>query len=106
MNEKRSRVVAGVVLGEQETVTLEELAGLCTVERSWVVELVEQGVLEPITAGRDEWFFPAAMLGRVQTAARLRRDLELNAAGVALALDLLDEVESLRARLRTLETLF
>ena len=105
MNEKRSQVIAGVVLGEQETVTLEELAGLCTVERSWVVELVEQGALEPVRAGQQQWFFSAATLGRVQAAARLRHDLDLNAAGVALALDLLDEVESLRARLRALEGL-
>lgn len=100
MNDKHSQVISGVVLGEQDTITLEELAGFCTVERSWVVELVEQGVLEPVTAERGEWFFSAATLGRVQTAARLRQDLDLNAAGVALALDLLDEVELLRARLR------
>jgi chaperone modulatory protein CbpM len=34
---------------------------------------------------------------------RLRRDLNLNLAGTALALDLLDELEHLRERLRALE---
>jgi chaperone modulatory protein CbpM len=33
---------------------------------------------------------------------RLQRDLEMNLAGVALALDLLDEIESLRMRLRAM----
>ncbi|MFJ1256021.1 chaperone modulator CbpM [Cupriavidus sp. CuC1] len=33
-------------------------------------------------------------------AQRLTRDLELGAVGVALVLDLLDEIDSLRARLR------
>ena len=106
MGDKRNQAIAGIVLSEQETVTLEELAGLCMVERSWVVELVEQGALEPVAPDHEEWLFSAATLGRVQTAARLRRDLELDAAGIALALDLLGEIESLRARLRTLEDLF
>jgi len=39
----------------------------------------------------------------VRTAARLRRDLELDAAGIALALELLDEIDLLRARLRSLD---
>ena len=94
--------IAGVVLSEQETVTLDELAGLCTVETRWVVELVEQGVLEPLARPTGEWHFAATALGRVRTAERLHRDLELDAAGIALALDLLDEIESLRARLRRL----
>ena len=34
---------------------------------------------------------------------RLQRDLDLNLAGTALALDLLDELEQLRERLRALE---
>jgi chaperone modulatory protein CbpM len=35
---------------------------------------------------------------------RLQRDLGINLAGIAVALDLLDEVETLRARLRRLNT--
>ncbi len=36
----------------------------------------------------------------LRRAQRLTRDLELGAVGVALVLDLLDEIDSLRARLR------
>lgn len=39
------------------------------------------------------------------TALRLRRDLGLNLAGAARALQLLDEVEALRERLRVLGAL-
>lgn len=90
----------GVVIGEEETVTLDELARLCTVEKRWVVELVEHGALEPLDLGADEWRFSGWALHRVRTAARLHWDLELGGAGVALALDLLDEIEALRAQLR------
>ena len=35
--------------------------------------------------------------------SRLERDFALNTPGVALALDLLDEIDDLRSRLRSLE---
>jgi chaperone modulatory protein CbpM len=35
-------------------------------------------------------------------ALRLQRDLDIDLAGAALALELLDEIESLRARLRAM----
>jgi chaperone modulatory protein CbpM len=35
---------------------------------------------------------------------RLQRDLDINLAGVALALDLMDEIESLRAAVSRLES--
>ena len=103
MSDGSRETIAGVVLGEQETVTLDELAGLCTVERRWVIALVEEGALEPLSPARDELSFPATALGRVRTAARLQRDLDLDVAGIALALDLLDEIELLRARLRSFD---
>jgi chaperone modulatory protein CbpM len=40
---------------------------------------------------------------RVRCALELKRDLGVNWAGAALALELLDELNSLRARLRRFE---
>lgn len=86
-------------LHESYRVSLPELCGRCRLHAEYVIELVEEGVLD--AEGRDpaQWRFDAAALRRVQRARRLRRDLGLNTAGVALVLDLLDEVESLRRRL-------
>ena len=64
--------------------------------RVWVVE----GVLTPIGDAPHEWRFAGASLRRARLALSLTRDLELNAPGVALALDLLDEIAALRAGLR------
>ena len=50
----------------------------------------------------SEWRFAGASLRRTRVATRLARDFELNPPGVALALDLLDEIEALRAHLRRL----
>jgi chaperone modulatory protein CbpM len=51
------------------------------------------------------WRFPGTSLRRLEVALRLHQDLELNLAGVALALalELMDQIETLRGRLRVME---
>lgn len=53
-------------------------------------------------AVRAQWRFSGSALRRLRRAMSLSRDLEVNPPGVALALDLLDEIEALRARLHRL----
>jgi len=91
------------IVDERATITLGQLCRSCGVHAEWVSLLVEQGVLEP-TAGAQtrRWEFAATQLPRVHTAMRLQRDLELNASGVALAIELMDEIQSLRSRLNAL----
>jgi len=62
---------------------------------SWIAE----GVLSPAGSSPEDWRFSGDSLRRAKTAAHLTHDLELNVPGVALALDLLDEIAQLRARL-------
>ena len=57
-----------------------------------------EGALVP-DEGEAGWRFSGAALARTRTAARLARDLGVNVPGVALALELLDEIAALRERL-------
>lgn len=83
--------------------TIEEICVACQVEQGWVAGLVSHGVIEPVEGGQAEAAqYAAASVMRVAKAKRLERDLSLNTPGVALVLDLLDEIERLRAKLRTL----
>ena len=66
----------------------------------WLVELVDEGVISIVEIGTTEWRFSGTALRRTRLALRLERDLELNLAGVALALDLMEEVERLRRALQ------
>ena len=88
------------ILEESEEITLAELSHTCRVHAEWVVELVQEGIVEPLPAQGTQWRFSAASVVRVQKARRLQHDLGVNLAGTALVLDLLDRIEALEARLR------
>lgn len=65
--------------------------------------MVHEGLLRPLGERPDQWQFSGAQIRRARRAVRLQRDLELNLAGAALALDLLDQIDALHARIRALE---
>jgi chaperone modulatory protein CbpM len=68
----------------------------------YVIEIVEHGILEPQGTVPQDWRFSDYELVLAKRAAKLRRDLELEWEGVALAMDLLEEVQQLRAENRML----
>lgn len=94
--------LAGTILDEQAPLTLAELTRACAVRAELIIELVEEGVLAPIGREPHRWRFTGVHMRRARMALRLQRDLGVNFAGAALALQLLDEVEALRARLRAM----
>ena len=100
MNQK---TVSGILLDEHLELSLNDLCRACSSSAEWVIELVEEGALEPIGQEQSGWRFTGNSLCRAQTAMRLQRDLGINLAGIALALDLLDEIEAMRTQLRQLE---
>lgn len=83
-----------------ETLTLEDLCQACAVQSGFVLTLLDEGVIEPSEGQAiDTWRFSAVHVTHVTVAWRLQRDLGVNPAGAALALQLLDEVQTLRAQL-------
>lgn len=97
-------VVTGTVIDEERGIPLARLCRACGLSPLDVVAMVEEGILEPEGTRRGQWRFPPDSIRRARTAIRLQRDLELNLAGVAVVLDLLDRVEDLRTRLRFTES--
>lgn len=98
------KVLTGVLLDERVELSLSEICEACSGSSSWVIELVEEGVLEPAGTEQQRWRFAGPSLIRARTAKRLQEDLQINLAGVALALELMDEIEDLRARLSRFDT--
>ena len=99
------RILEGQPLDESRWIAVGDFCAWLHVERGWVVELVEAGVLEPRGAEPERWAFQAADLPRARTVVRLINDLGINLAGAAVILDLLEERRRLERRLDLLERL-
>jgi chaperone modulatory protein CbpM len=99
-NENTPAGIVAILVEEHTELSLADVCGACAVEIERIVALVDEGVLEPLGGESRQWRFSGAQLRRATTAVRLQQDLGVNAAGVALALDLIEEIERLRARLR------
>lgn len=102
MAKRTSKVVSGELV---EVVSLAELCRSCGVRAEWVVELVEEGILEPEGSAPARWRFSAVSITRVRTAWHLQRDLGVNKAGIAIALNLMEEREQLHHLVRRLRYL-
>jgi chaperone modulatory protein CbpM len=98
-----SRTLTGILLDEQAELSLHDLCHACSTSTEWVVELVDEGVLEPMGHEQAHWRFSGPSLLRARSAMRMQQDLQINLAGVALALDLMEEIEAMRERLRRFE---
>jgi len=95
---------SAIILEEQTDLTLSDVSQACAVRVETIVELVEEGVLSPIGREPHRWRFTGTHLRRATVAIRLQRDLGVNLAGAALALQLMDEIDSLLARFNRAST--
>ena len=93
------------VVTETLTLTLHEVCQRCGLNLSDLQHLLAHGVIEPVPASSDEWLFSADALGLLARAARMQRDFELDAAGLAMALSLLDELQRSRRQVDRLRQL-
>lgn len=103
MSSDANKYVSGVfILEEAVGLSLDELCHACSAEQAQLVALVDEGVVTPSGAEPAGWRFTGVHLRRARVAVRLERDLGVNPAGAALALQLMDELDDLRARLRAI----
>jgi len=103
MTRKQYEVQVGVLIDVDTRVTLSQLCHLCGVQAEYVLELVDEGLIQPAGADISQWHFSILSLQRTRKARRLQADLGINLAGVAVILQLLDEVDLLRLRLKDLQ---
>jgi chaperone modulatory protein CbpM len=90
------------ILEEQTQLTLADLCRACSVHAERIIDLVDAGVLEPQGREPARWIFVGDSLHRAIKALRMQRELNIDLAGAALALELLDEIALLRTRLRAM----
>lgn len=90
----------------QTILTLEEVCESCQISTDYIHDLIEYDIIHLENEALEEQYFNLKQLQRIQTAIRLQQDLEVNLAGIAIILDLLDEMEDMRARMELLERLY
>ena len=103
MTEAENAILSGTILEEDSEVTLAQLCDACAVHAEAVEAMIEEGIVAPVGGGLSKWRFTRSSVVRVRTVLRVQRDLHVNLAGAALALDLLERIEALNARLKSLE---
>ena len=98
------QTLTGLILDDSCRFSLDEISHVCSVHTEFIIELVDEGIVEPMEMPREQeqWSFTGNSLLRIRKARRLQQDLGINLAGIALVLDILDENEQLRERLRRL----
>jgi chaperone modulatory protein CbpM len=84
-------------------VDMQEFCQVVDMPVAYVMEIVEHGIVEPQGTRPDEWVFDTYSLSVAKRAVKLHHELELEWDGVALALNLLDELEQVRAENRMLK---
>jgi chaperone modulatory protein CbpM len=92
--------ITGAIFDESMEISIVELCEVCSVERKIVDKMIDEGILEPMESGRGSRRLPYSSVRRTRTVIHLQRDLGVNLAGAALALELLDRIDNLRTQLR------
>ena len=89
----------GEIVTETTVYSLTEFCTQSGTETEMIVKLVQYGIIEPQGKTLEEWQFSIYALQRAKQALRFHHELEINLAGVALSLELMDEIKNLRQQL-------
>ena len=92
--------ISGMIFDDTTEITIVELCEVCSVERTMVDQMIDEGILEPTGRSGKRQQFPYSSVRRTRTVVHLQRDLGVNLAGAALVLDLLERIDDLHTQLR------
>ena len=95
-------VLIGDLVADTQTYSLVQVCMICGVTTDLVVGLVAFGIVVPAGDRPESWRFSEVAVYRAKKAVRLHLDLGLDQQGLALSLDLLDEIDRLRAQVVSL----
>ncbi len=83
--------------------TVQEVCHRYCLESEFVIKCVDFGITEVSGSSKAEsWLIPVESASRMAKAWRLQRDLGLDFTGLAIVLDLLDEIDQLNGQVETM----
>ncbi|WP_136807137.1 chaperone modulator CbpM [Desulfosediminicola flagellatus] len=92
------------VVDDSVTFNLVELCRECKVKDELVYDMINEGILTPTGESPKSWIFTGSSIKKVQITVRLQEDLRVNLPGAALAIELLEKIEVLRAKVEDPES--
>ncbi len=104
MPHQSKKVLSGMLLTDEPQLSLEQLCVNCNLPAKKVTAYIQEGIITVEGQRPENWRFSRLTIIRIRKASRLENDLRLNPAGVALALDLMDQVNTLERRLQRYES--
>ncbi len=84
--------------------SFEELCIETELPSTTIIEIVEQGIIDPLGDTPKNWRFTTQMIMVTKRACRIHQDLDIDWSGIALAISLIDELEQLRTENQRLKT--
>ncbi len=97
------QITESVWLNASDICSLDHLVQVSGLSNDVLLNLVEAGILEPANKDPDNYFFPASCIVVARKARRLRDDFELDAEGLAVAINLLRRIDKLETQLQALQ---
>lgn len=95
--------ISGTLIDDDFMLSLDELCHLCHQETAWVITLIDEGILKPRGGQPSDWLFDNRDMRHARQVLHLQRDLQVNLAGAAVIIELMDELHQLRRRLNQAE---
>lgn len=99
-------IIKGILLDEDTMLSTVEVCKRFQIPESLLLEMVEYGLCEPQEfqeSPQDVLYFNQTTLVKIEAASRLNRDLGINTPGLALVLELLEELHLLKKELGILQ---
>lgn len=101
MDNQMEKVYSGILVEHEEEISLHRLCRFCNHTQEEIIELVNEGILEPMGTSKHEWRFTFSTVSRVKKVRRLQKDFELNLPASGLVIHLLDRIEELESMLKS-----
>lgn len=92
------KVYQGNLMEDEQDITLMELSRNCDIPSELIIEMVDEGILEPKGGTVSSWRFSFPTLHKIKKVKRLQHDLRINLAGIALVVELLEKIDVLESK--------
>ncbi len=99
-------LLIGVVIEENMSLSVTQVCAQYQITEALLLEMIEHGLFKNPAINTQSFQMTPQDKRRMESAFRLNKDLGVNLPGVALALDLLEQLEEVRQELAILKRHF